>query len=231
MTITVITAIASVSAPAGISSFGPIAVPVGISSIEACIERAELGTLRIDWALEFSIDGGVNWLPWGGAGTEGGVILDRLGQPSVESSFIVSFVRRLRDGTIEPGFETTNPNRALRGSITRRETLRTTVTLKINDAAVPAVIASAPEHQSVAYDNTISVSGSAVSTLTTISFTITSSANRAGLLGLSHEANGSSAFSGSIGGTGGTAISGTDSTTGATPRSLMFGVTAPPSGS
>jgi len=76
-----------------------------------------------------------------------------------------------------------------------------------------------------------STSGSAVTMLTTPAFTITSNTNRAGFIGLSFNNNAISALTGSIGGTAGSAISGTDSGTTAVPRSVMFGVTAPPSGS
>ena len=82
----------------------------------------------------------------------------------------------------------------------------------------------------VAPDATATTSGEVISTLTITAFTISGS-NRAGLLGLSHLNNTATSITGSIGGTSGTAITGTDSTTTKTWRSLMFGVTAPPTGS
>src|SRR5437899_1873626 len=82
---------------------------------------------------------------------------------------------------------------------------------------------------SVAYDTTTNISGVVVTSLITNAFTITSSANRAGILGLAMGSTFGSVFTGSIGGVTGAAIAGTDIS--ASRRVLMFGVTAPPSGS
>jgi hypothetical protein len=85
---------------------------------------------------------------------------------------------------------------------------------------------------SIADITSASISGSIVTTLTTPAFTVTANANRAGLLGLGQDTNTATGFTGSIGGVAGAAIALADSTTLAiASRTLMFGVTAPPSGS
>lgn len=70
-----------------------------------------------------------------------------------------------------------------------------------------------------------------VTSCTTASFTIAATADRAACMFLGMAGNGSTNFSGSVAGTSGSAISGTDTTTARTPRCLMWGVTAPASGS
>jgi hypothetical protein len=76
----------------------------------------------------------------------------------------------------------------------------------------------------VVFDNSASITGIGVTTLTPAAFTITALANRAAFMSLG--INGSiSGVSGSVGGVAGVAIAGTLSP----PQS--FGVTAPPSGS
>lgn len=82
----------------------------------------------------------------------------------------------------------------------------------------------------VTYDNSAVVQGFGVTTLTTGSFTITSTADRAALVGLNHIADPGTISSVSCGGQSGTIISGTTLTvSGATIR--LYGVTAPASGS
>lgn len=77
-----------------------------------------------------------------------------------------------------------------------------------------------------------STTGLAVITLTTPAFTITSNANRAGLLGLSVNPNTPTSITGSMGGVSGTLITGTDTGSAITNlRSMQFQVIAPPSGS
>lgn len=84
---------------------------------------------------------------------------------------------------------------------------------------------------SVTYDNASAlVTGDAITSLTTPSFTITSSANRAAVLCLGHRGLLSTGFSGSCGGISASLITGTDSSGGST-RSQLFGVIAPASGS
>lgn len=82
-------------------------------------------------------------------------------------------------------------------------------------------------------DNATATGSASATTLTTPAGTISSSANRAGLLGLSFQSNTPSSITGNIGGAGfpATLITGTDSGTTTSGRTLQFGVTAPPSGS
>ena len=82
----------------------------------------------------------------------------------------------------------------------------------------------------VALDNVASISGDAILSLTTASFDITSAANRAGALCFTMNTPSGTGFAGDIGATGGTLVTGTDQSS-ATNRSMVFGVTAPPSGS
>lgn len=82
----------------------------------------------------------------------------------------------------------------------------------------------------VTYDNAVSVQGFGVTTLTTGSFTITSTADRAALVGLNHITDPGTISSVSCGGQSGSLITGTTLTvSGATIR--LYGVTAPASGS
>lgn len=218
----------------GASTFPATQVPVGVSAIKIAADRTSMvdPALRVSWALELSIDGGATWIPWGAAETAGGPVADPGPKGVVgESSFSLSLIRRLRDGSIEQGFEPTNLARRMRGSLFCSQPVTTKVTVTLDDAPVPAVIAVPPEHQSVSFDNVTSIVISSVQTITTSAFIITSASNRAGLLGLSAQSNGASAHSGSIGGVAGALITGTDSGAAAASRTLMFGVTAPPSGS
>ena len=75
----------------GTRSFGPVAVPVGATSVECEVSRSDLldPTVGIAWALMLSLDGGTSWWPWGGAGTIGGAQLDALGQPITQSTYRV----------------------------------------------------------------------------------------------------------------------------------------------
>lgn len=228
------TPVIAVGLQAGTRQFPSVSVPLGASAISLIVDRTNFAdpALRVGLALELSVDAGASWLPWGAIETAGGPAgTGKDGQPLTESSFTVSFVRRLRDGTIEPGFETTNINRKIRGSLTCSAPVTTTVTVAVDDAPVPAVIAVPPAHQSVTFDNVTSIVISSVQTVTTSAFVITSSANRAGALCLSQQSNGASNYSGSIGGVSGALVSGSDSGTAAGSRTLIFGVTAPPSGS
>ncbi len=81
------------------------------------------------------------------------------------------------------------------------------------------------------FDNTGSISGEAVSTLTTGLFIIGSDPNLVGIVCIGHNINSATGITSSIGGVSGNLIAGTDTTTGdAARRSLQHGVIAPPSG-
>lgn len=219
----------------GFQTFPSTPVPVGVSAITVAIDRSSLidPTVGVGWALELSLTGDAGpWIPWGSSGTGGGVIVSPTTKSIAgASSMTGSLIRRLRDGSIEPGFEPSNANRRLRGSLSLTQAVTTKVTITLDDSPVPSVIATGPFHQSVTFDNNGFFSVNTATTVTTPSFSISSSANRAGLLGLCTRTGGLTAFSGSMGGVSGSAISGTDSGSSGTARSLQFGVTAPPSGS
>jgi hypothetical protein len=240
--------------PANTYSLGPVALPVGISAFSLAVDRTAWNdpALRVTFSLDFSPDGGVTWIPWGAGGTDGAVVLDpATGLPRTQSSYSTPFISRITaegfgllnlpgpgavpyaqvPGSIEPGFEPTNPNRMVRGAVVVTKAVTTAALLTLDDAPVPPVVLIATTH-SVAFDNSTSVTGAAVTTLTTPAMAITASANRAGLLGLSQADIIGTTYTGSIGGTAGALVAGTDSaSTGTTVRAMQFGVTAPPSGS
>lgn len=74
-------------------------------------------TKQFDWALELSTDGGLSWLPWGGASSHAGSALDSLGNVAAESSFTVPIPKA-------------DANTRLRGSVTTQELMTTTITLR-----------------------------------------------------------------------------------------------------
>src|SRR5581483_2455413 len=82
----------------------------------------------------------------------------------------------------------------------------------------------------VAYDNSATIDGFGIATLTTGSFTIGSGANRAALLGLGIYSATASAISGTCAGTSGSIITGTTEQA-LSMTSILIGVTAPASGS
>src|SRR6266850_5992014 len=48
-------------------------IPTSMVIVQLNVDRSlvDSQTLDIDWALELSIDGGVNWMGWGGGGNHG----------------------------------------------------------------------------------------------------------------------------------------------------------------
>lgn len=237
---------------AGTYNLGPATLPLGVSAITLRIDRTTWNNpaFKITASLEFSPDGGVTWFPWGSFGATGEALI-RGGLPVTESNQTVSFIHRVAGdgfglmnpftskvpyiqtpGTIEPGWEPTNPNRMVRGTVVTTAAITTAVLMTLDDAAVPLTLPAIQPHQSVSTaDITVGqAQASAAVTITTPSFTVTSNANRGGLLGLSLSSNGVTAITGSIGGVSGSAISGTDSGSTVTVRSLQFQVIAPPAG-
>jgi hypothetical protein len=82
----------------------------------------------------------------------------------------------------------------------------------------------------VTFDNKNSTSNFTVTSLTTSSFTISSSANRAAIVALSFSANTATSISVTVGGVSGTLIAGTDTGTTATGRTVLYCVKSPASG-
>lgn len=93
---------------AGTHSFDSTVVPVGVTTIRAAIDRADLDLdAYIKWSLELSQDAGVSWLPWGGAGCSGEPFIDpNTSQDSLVSWFIVNLPNP------------SNADRRIRGSMT-----------------------------------------------------------------------------------------------------------------
>lgn len=218
---------------AGTIAFPATSIPVGVSAIKVAVDRtfATDPVLGISLDMELSLDGGASWIPGGGMRTVGGVF-PQLKTP-LESSFSGSLIRRVADGSIEPGFEPSNSKRMVRGTFVHDKSLTAQVTVTFDDVAVPSVISLPAVHHSVSFDGTSTAfrSANTATSVTTLAFTITSGANRAGMIGVSTRTGGLTAFNGSIGGTSDAAITGTDSGAAGTSRSLMRSVIAPPSGS
>lgn len=106
--------------PAGTRAFGPVVVPVGVTSARCSIDRTSLlsPSLQINWNFELSQDGGASWLPWGAAGTAGGSIVSgKTGLPFTESNFEVEFPFPA------------NTQRRLRGTVTLSEDATTSVSV------------------------------------------------------------------------------------------------------
>jgi hypothetical protein len=196
-------------------------VPVGITVLQAAITRGSLDpAIVLAWSIEVSRDGGTTWRPWGAAGTTGGNVFNKDGSLATESYFTL-FLETPADAQTR-----------VRGSLTNTGA-RMTTTITIRGDTTPILQrVRPPDHHSVVYDNSNHVEGGAVTTLTTSSFTITSSASRAALLGLiAFSAGSSSGFTSTCGTVSGALVTSTDVTSGAGLRTLIHRVIAPASGS
>lgn len=112
----------------GPNTFGPITPPAGTTVIQAAIDRANLALLtkQIDLSLELSIDGGSTWRPWGGGSIEAGTIIMSAGINGLAST------SALTESTLEVGIPSADSNTRLRGAVTTRETVITTVTVRMS---------------------------------------------------------------------------------------------------
>lgn len=186
---------------------GSLPVPVGATYVEALLDRRSLSGHTSDavasWALELSQDDGVTWLPWGGAATvlhESKVDRQDDGSLPSTSGFRITLSRDVE-----------NPRRRIRGALTLSEHTTTALTLVFDTEPLPVFRPPDVPH-SVAYDNSVSVLGTNVTTLTTASFTIGSGSNRAAIAGLSTRSasvNPGTVTTTTVGGVSGTVISGT----------------------
>lgn len=107
---------------AGTTPFGPITPPPGLLSVQVAIDRTGLALLTqpINWKIELSLDAGVTWTFWGGAGCPAGTVTDPVSLAVyTESFFTMNFPRP------------TDANTRVRGSITTLEPLTTTVTVRV----------------------------------------------------------------------------------------------------
>jgi hypothetical protein len=177
------------------------------------LQLADAG-IEVAWAIEVSQDGGATWRGGGGARTESRI--------TKAAAVTTSHFRIALTGA-------GNPLRRLRGTLALSHALSTAIEFMFDDAPMP-VGPETPLHHSVAFDATKFVAGSAVTSLTTASFTISGS-NRAAMVGLS-TAGGSapSSVSATVGGVGGSLVSGTSQANGTT-RVQIWAVTAPAAGS
>lgn len=107
--------------PAGTQTYGPASIPVGLTSATLVIDRTNLTspTLAINWSFELSQDNGQTWLPWGAAGTIGGVLKDDQNKTITISSFTIAL-----PGPAQAGWQG-------RGSVTCNESCITSVTATI----------------------------------------------------------------------------------------------------
>jgi hypothetical protein len=195
------------------------AVPIGTTVLQAAITRASLDpAIVLAWSLEVSRNGGASWLPWGAAGTVGGVAHNKDGSVATESTFTL-FLAAAADAQTR-----------VRGSLTNSGArMTTTITIRGDTTSLPQR-AALPEHHSVLYDNFIEVRGNTVTTLTTASFAITSAANRAALLGLVLNRNDATSVTSICGGVTGAAVANTFGN-GGSGSSVFHAVKAPASGS
>jgi|SRR6267143_109968 len=108
----------------GVTSFGPMTPSLGATNLQVSIARAGLSLLTqtLDWTLELSGDAGISWSSWS-ASTVAGVVkvsklLDPLESIATESVLAIAIPMAV------------DANTRLRGSITTREFMVTTVTVK-----------------------------------------------------------------------------------------------------
>ena len=115
---TISTVALSGTLPLGANSFGPIIPPIGSTVVQLVIDRAGLALLTktVDMTLELSIDGGLTWAPYGGCTVAAGTVMDGL-SPLAESMIQVK---------IPPA----DANTRLRGTITTKEAVVTSVTVR-----------------------------------------------------------------------------------------------------
>src|SRR6266850_1544343 len=158
--------------PAGTYNLGPASLPVGVSAVTVALDRSTWNNpdFRATASLEFSVDGGVTWLPWGSFGASGEVFIrPQTGLPALVSSIgPTTFVNYIggdgyglmnpstngtpyaqAPGTIEPGFEPSNPNRMVRGTVVTNAAITTAVLMTLDDAVVPLTLPAAAPHSSV----------------------------------------------------------------------------------
>src|ERR1043166_9535362 len=130
-----LTTLPSASVLPGSASLSATTVPTGMTTVQLSVNRGLINNpnLDIDWTMEISIDGGATWLPWGGGGNHGqnakGSVLDPpLDACSQQHGLLViteDATGSTRVGvsdvptgwSIVPGFEPTNPDRMLRGTV------------------------------------------------------------------------------------------------------------------
>lgn len=120
-------------------------------------------------------------------------------------------------------------NRVLRVVVTSLNAWPMQGLLAVGPYTLPVFVGT--EHHSVAFDAAGGVSGGNNQTSLTTGAATIAGTERVAVLGLGHGNNTSTSFTGSVGGVGGSLIAGTDAGTTGTTRTLMFGVTAPPTGS
>jgi len=130
VTPTNVVVLSNVSLPVGVTAFGPITPPIGLSSVQIAIDRTLFTslTLVISLSLEVSRDNGVNFVPWIALQTRGGSLTNpRTLQPVVNDL--------LRGQLLDPSGTAPLPTDAatrIRGSVTSNEIAVTTVTLTVS---------------------------------------------------------------------------------------------------
>lgn len=74
--------LAQQSRAVGTYSFGPFAVPAGLSvlSVQLTSTGFTQATRSVNASLEASLDGGTNWIPFGGIGVAGGIFTNKQSQ-------------------------------------------------------------------------------------------------------------------------------------------------------
>jgi|ERR1043166_3493706 hypothetical protein len=139
----------SASVLPGNMSLQATAVPTGMTVVQLSVNRGLINNpnLDIDWTMELSIDGGVTWLGWGGGGNHGqnakGNALDPPLDPCFQQHGLLVITEDATGATrvgasdvpagwsIAPGFEPTNPDRMLRGTVTINQVAVIAATLAV----------------------------------------------------------------------------------------------------
>jgi len=105
----------------GATMFGPVAIPLDLTKVSVWISRAQLldPALGLSWSIMLSLDGGVSWRSWGGAGTVGGVVLNaKTGLTEPESGLTIMLP------------EPTNPDRQIEGVLVLSKSARLSVAVE-----------------------------------------------------------------------------------------------------
>lgn len=107
------------SVGAGTHPFGPFTPPLGTTKVNVSIDRANFVALihPVSWGIKLSVDGGNNYLDWGAAAADPGVILDPQGAVLTASWFEVNLPAP------------SDANTRIKGTFINQELLVTTLTV------------------------------------------------------------------------------------------------------
>ena len=118
--------------PAGTRSFGPVSIPVGLTSATVLFDLSFLTalTMELHWTVEYSLNNGISWIDAGGGGLElpksglsfvGPTLIGPEGAPVTQPPGMI--IRNVP--------EPTNPTRLVRGTMRLTEPFETIVTVTV----------------------------------------------------------------------------------------------------